>query len=134
MNDQHATPTRPFLREPIPEIDAAAVCLRRAAEAHLAGQPSLVVRLLEESNDPAVRLWAESLWGKASKYAASGPINSAPSFRVGVKERMPDLVLQRELHQRDGYYCRFCGIPVVRKQVREYLRKHSPEVQVWGRY
>jgi len=46
---------------------------------------------------------------------------------------MPSLVEQKALHARDGYYCRFCGIPVIRKQVRERLRKLYPDVQIWGR-
>jgi hypothetical protein len=46
---------------------------------------------------------------------------------------MPNLKLQLELHRRDGFYCRFCGIPVIRKQVREYIRAQYPEVPIWGR-
>jgi len=124
---------RVCLREPIPAIEAAAARLELAAIAHLSGQRSRAGQLIDEANDPAVRDWTESLWGKGSQYAASGPFLPTPAFINGVKERMPSAACQRELHGRDGYYCRFCGIPVVRKQIREYLRRSYPETNVWGR-
>jgi hypothetical protein len=133
MNTPLSTPLRIFLRAPIPEIEAAARHLELAAAAHLAGQRERAAQLIEIANDPAVREWTDSIWGKGSKFAASGPFNSSPAFVTSVKERMPGLGCQRELHERDGYYCRFCGIPVVRKQVREYLRSEYPETKIWGR-
>ena len=34
--------------------------------------------------------------------------------------------------QRDGFHCRFCGIPLVRSETRSLIRKASPEAVRWG--
>ena len=120
------------LREPIPEIQDAAEALQMAVKAHLAGERAHAAQLIDKANDPVVRAWTESIWGKSGEYAVSGRFDSVPAFIPGAKARMPTLGIQRDLHQRDGYYCRFCGIPVIRKQIRERLRKEYPKVQVWG--
>lgn len=133
MDNPQSTSTRQFLRAPIPEIEMAAESLKLAAEAHVAGHRERAAALLEEANKSAVRQWTESIWGKGGEYAVSGAFKSMPAFVKGVTERMPTLELQRELHRRDGFYCRFCGIPVVRKPVREYFRAQYLEVRVWGR-
>ncbi len=133
MNTPLPTSLRRFLREPIPEIERAADLLEHATAAHLAGNHEQAAELLERSNDPVVRQWTESLWGKGGRYAVSGPFQSSPAFVSGQHARMPSANHQAALHRRDGYYCRFCGIPVIRKQVREYFRKAYPRIRVWGR-
>ncbi len=126
-------PLRPCLRDPIPEIEVAAVLLDRAVTAHLAGRRSEVCELLKEADIPAIREWTESLWGKNMPYLPSGPHWSSLPTAPKAKERMPGLAIQQALHARDGYYCRFCGIPLVRKQVRNRLHNLYPEAQLWGR-
>ena len=46
---------------------------------------------------------------------------------------MPTAAQKRELHERDGYHCRFCGIPVIRKEIRQYIHKLYPESVPWGK-
>jgi hypothetical protein len=46
--------------------------------------------------------------------------------------RMPSADLKRRLHQRDGYHCRFCGIPVIRKEVRQRFVLSYPLLPIWG--
>jgi 5-methylcytosine-specific restriction endonuclease McrA len=46
--------------------------------------------------------------------------------------RMPGVELQRQLVARDGYHCRFCGIPVVPVQVRKKLAAAYHEALPWG--
>lgn len=126
---------RSCLREPVPEIEKAAALLQQAVDAHFADQPALVIQLLDQSNMPAIRAWTESLWGKNSPYSPSGTYHSTaePAELPGLTRRMPDLETQRALIKRDGFYCRFCGIPLVRKQVRERLSKLYPQARIWGR-
>jgi hypothetical protein len=133
MNTRVALPPRPWLREPIPEIEQSAELLATAVAEHLADRRREAAALITKANLQSVRGWTESLWGKSSKYAPSGPYLDVPAFGVSSSARMPGLQLQRDLHRRDGYYCRFCGIPVIRKQVRQRLRKLYPELQIWGR-
>jgi 5-methylcytosine-specific restriction endonuclease McrA len=50
-----------------------------------------------------------------------------------IESRMPDRKIKTELIQRDGYNCVFCGIPVIRKEIRIYINKHYPNALEWGR-
>lgn len=123
---------RNCLREPVPEIEEAARLLDRAVSAHLAGDHAITRQLVLEANMPVVRAWTESLWGAKSRYAPKKP--KGPVVTVDrILKRMPSLDIQRELHRRDGYHCRFCGIPIIRKEVRERFRKLYPDLPIWGR-
>jgi hypothetical protein len=46
---------------------------------------------------------------------------------------MPDRAELVELHRRDGFHCRFCGVPVIRKAVRVFLGKLYPAALRWER-
>lgn len=46
---------------------------------------------------------------------------------------MPNIDDQRQLHQRDGYHCRFCAIPVIRKEIRQRFCKLYPQVSIWDK-
>jgi 5-methylcytosine-specific restriction endonuclease McrA len=46
---------------------------------------------------------------------------------------MPDTQMKEELHRRDGYHCRFCGIPVIHADTRRFLHKIYPDAVPWGR-
>ena len=133
MSSSPLAPLRSCLCEPIPEIERAALLLDQAVAAHMAGRRTEAIQALQAANIPAVRQWTEALWGTNSGLAPKGPYWSSNPPEETTPARMPDATVQRALHARDGYYCRFCGIPVVRKQIRERLRRLYPEVQIWGR-
>ncbi|WP_353223385.1 HNH endonuclease [Salinisphaera sp. C84B14] len=46
---------------------------------------------------------------------------------------MPTAEERRVLRERDGYHCRFCGIPVIRKEIREKVKRLYPAAVTWGR-
>jgi hypothetical protein len=123
-------------RAAIPEIAVAAQYLDEAVSAHISNQPERAEELIRLSNIPAIREWTESLWGSASPYVHYRLLSGAPpSFESAQREklRMPSLAQRRLLHLRDGYHCRFCEIPVIRKEIRERLRILYPHVLPWGR-
>jgi hypothetical protein len=82
---------------------------------------------------PAIRAWTESLWGKNSPFVQYRPSNALPIVpkEERVKGRRPTADEKRQLHIRDGYHCRFCGIPVIRGEVRERIRKAYADVLPW---
>ena len=123
---------RKYLREPIAEIEATASQLAQAAKAHLAGSTAEVVALLRAANLSSIRDWTDSIWGKNGAYAVRGPYDSEPPVQRLEKARMPSTAVQRQLHAQGGYYCRFCGIPVIRREVREFFRKYYAEASLWG--
>ncbi|WP_114280679.1 HNH endonuclease [Thioalbus denitrificans] len=123
------------LREPIPEIADAARYLDAAVSAHLVGRTELANELFLLANMPAVREWAESLWGTDSPYIGYRPVDGAPLVvpkEARVPVRMPTAAEKQALHERDGFHCRFCGIPVIRKEVRQRIHRKYPKAVPWG--
>jgi hypothetical protein len=131
-----ASALRPCLRDPIPEIADAARYLDAAVSAHLAGRSDLAEELIRLADLPAISEWTESLWGAGSPYVKYRPVSDAPPCipkEQRLKARMPTSAEKRDLHQRDGYHCRFCGISVIRMEVCVRIRKKYPQALRWGR-
>lgn len=131
-----ATANRRCFRDPIPEIAQAALLLDKAVSAHLSGKRAEAEELICRADLPAIREWTESLWGRNSRYVTCRPLTPATSpatsalverqkFRMTAKQKT-DLLL------RDGYHCRFCGIPVIRREIREKIKKFYPVALKWG--
>jgi len=110
--------------------------LRQAANAHLLGLTKETEQLLRESNSAVVRQWLDSIWGKSSAYVhvrsvCDAPGNLPKTEREGA--RMPSSQDKRLLLKRDGFHCRFCGLPLIRQEVRSYLHRYYPDALPWGR-
>ncbi len=121
---------RDCLRDPIPEIFDAARYVDAAVSAHLSGNRKLADELIRLANMPAIRVWTESLWGKGGPWTRPLPVaNPIPLIpkRQRINLRMPNKVEVAALIRRDGYRCRFCGIPVVRAEIRTLMHKAYPE-------
>ncbi len=122
-------------REPIPEIYTAKNYLDEAVTAHLLGNSKKALDLIKLADIPIIRDWTESLWGAKSPYVKHRPLNtSIPSLpkEERVKVRMPTLAEKNKLHERDGFHCRFCGVPVIRKEIRSAIKDVYPEALQWG--
>ena len=119
-------------REPIPEIYDTARYLDAAVSAHLAGESAIAKELFALANSQVVWNWTDSIWGAKSPY-----VNVEKSTeRLGTpreKERMPTAEQKLRLHQRDGYHCRFCGLPVIRTEIRRKVSSAYPDQVPWGR-
>lgn len=123
------------LRPAIPAITTASKCLDEAASAHLSGDWQRAEDLIKAANIQAISEWVESLWGKASSYLHYGAVPDAPPVLGRAqreKLRMPTSAEKQALHVRDGYHCRFCGIPVIRAEIRKLLRKYYPSALLWS--
>lgn len=128
---------RDCLRNPIPEIWAAANSLLAAADAHVANDHKLARDFIASADNPVVRAWTESIWGKASpEIHRFRRIENAPPYLPKEQRplpRMPGLAVQRDVIKRDGFHCRFCGIPVVSTAARLKLCASYPDVAPWGK-
>ena len=125
---------RTCLREPIPEIYEAARFLDDAVTAHMTGQGHLAISLIRQADMPAIREWTESIWGKKSPYRQYRLVTEAsPSMprQNRIPLRMPTTAEKAALLQRDGYHCRFCGIPVIRDTVRQAISSAYPDALPW---
>ncbi|WP_395717129.1 HNH endonuclease [Prosthecobacter sp.] len=128
--------SRHCLREPIPEIADAARLLDAAVTAHLLGRRDVAEQLIRLANMPLLREYTESLWGAKSPHLQFRAVAGAPAHldhESRAKERMPTRAEETVLFKRDGYHCRFCGIPVIRKEIRERIRKVYSDALPWGR-
>lgn len=128
--------TRLCLRDPIPEITEAARTLDEAVSAHLRGDSASAEHLIRSTNTPILRDFIESMWGANSPHVRVRPValplpSNAPTEKV--TQRMPSAAEKQALHDRDGYNCRFCGIPVIRKEVRVKIAAVYPTALPWGR-
>jgi hypothetical protein len=134
MNYQ-SQPLRACLRDPIPEIFDAARHLDDAVTAHLAGNHSLADELIRLADIPAITEWTESLWGRGGPWSRPLPVENPLPFvpkEERVKARMPGIADITALLARDGFHCRFCGIPLVRAETRKLIREVYPEALRWG--
>lgn len=133
VENSASVPLRSCLLAPAPEIFEAANLLMAAASALLEGHHVEADALVRRADIPAIRDWTEGLWGASPKWARPSSSQVAPAILGRVEQRMPDKATLRAIVSRDGHHCRFCGIPVIRAEVRNHLRKLLPEAVRWGR-
>lgn len=124
------------LKEPIPEISLAADLLSQSVRAHFDGDSILAEHLLKKADIPAIRMWTESIWGQAGVYSQLVKILGNPKTLPKNERdpvRMPSKSIELELLKRDGFNCRFCGIPLIRKETRVFFQKKYPNAVMWGK-
>ena len=122
------------LREPIPEIHEAAYLLDCAISAHFSGNSDQAASLIKQANMPAIREWTESLWGPGGPFSKPKTIPNSPPY-IPKKQRMARMPSTADKHSlliRDGYHCRFCGIPVIRAETRNRIKDAYPHALQWG--
>ncbi|MGI1999124.1 HNH endonuclease [Shewanella frigidimarina] len=123
---------RRCFRKPIPEIYDIAKYMDAAVSAHNSGHFKVAEELFNIANNLEVREWTESIWGKKSPYVN---VQRNPSLHCNpkAKNRMPNMLMKKQLRARDGFHCRFCGIPVIRSEIRAYFHKIYPDAVPWGK-
>jgi hypothetical protein len=128
--------TRECLRPPIPEIADAARYLDAAVSAHLAGRSALAHELIQLADADPIRQWTDSIWGANSPYVLYRATPGAPPLISSADRaisREPTTQEKAKLLARDGYHCRFCGIPVIRAEVRQRICDAYPQALTWGK-
>ena len=128
---------RRCFREPIRDIFDAAALLDAAANAHLAGDSQQADNLIVLADQPTIAEWTESIWGKRNAGVHVFVVPSSPLPHLPVAKRpqprMPSLSTKAAILERDGFHCRFCGIPVIPAEVRHLLNRIYPSAARWGR-
>lgn len=128
--------SRKCFREPIEEIFKASEYLENAITFHQNGEFNKANELILKADIPKIRDWTESLWGKNSVYINYRElVNSPPILKKEerIETRMPNQTLKSKIIERDGYNCAFCGTPVIRSEIRNYIKNLYPNALKWGR-
>ena len=126
---------RNCLRDPIPEIFDAARYLDAAVSAHLKGEDEIAEKLIRLADMPAIREWTESIWGAKSPHKKFRVVSDAPPSmpkEERIPLRMPTTAEKRTLLGRNGYHCRFCGIPLIRDTIRQRIKTEYPNALPWA--
>ncbi|MGC1261570.1 MAG: HNH endonuclease [Jannaschia helgolandensis] len=130
---------RRCLREPIPELFQAAFLLEEAVNAHLAGDRAHAQERLIATNTAEIRAYVGSLWHSRKKYPQQvhyfrlRNVATLPERKPKSPDRSPTAAQKREVVTRDGYVCRYCGIPTIPVEVRDALRMAYPDELPWPR-
>jgi len=122
------------LSEPIPQIAEAARFLDEAATAHLSGRSELAEDLIRRADMPEIRKWLKPIWADSSvhlRFPASQE-QKPLSKELRSKERLATTSDKARIHQRDGYNCRFCGMPIIRRETRARIKAIYPTALTWG--
>jgi 5-methylcytosine-specific restriction endonuclease McrA len=126
---------KPCLRDPIPEIFDAARGLDAAVSAHLQGDRAVAAELIRRADLRILRDWTNALWGKGGPWSRPLFVDvSLPSLPKANRlvGRMPSSAEKRALIARDGHHCPFCGIPLIRAEIRSLIRGAYPDALAWG--
>jgi len=113
---------RRFMLEPFPQIAEAAQFLDSTADAHLAGNYDLAVRLILAADIREIAIWLDA-FGGTSLAADTGNAPPTVSDSKRFRPRMPGAALQRQIIERDRHHGRFCGVRVMRPKVRLRLKR-----------
>ena len=121
---------------PIPEVFQAAVLLKEAIQAHLRGDTDAARAAMRAANIPALRTWSTPLGIGVAKHQIYRPEDLPPILPKDQRyqPRLAGRDLQRDLVARDGHHCRFCGVPLIRAEVRKLLSQLYPEEVPWEPY
>ncbi len=133
MNEKPAT-LRTCLLDPIQEIFDAAIYLNDAVSAHLEGNRALADELIRLADMRVIYEWSEALWGKGGPHSRPLPVEvPVPCFPPSerAEKRQAGDPVKRALVARDGFHCRFCGIPLVRGKTRNLIRSSYPDALRW---
>ena len=130
-----AVTSRACISDPIPEVFDAARYLDAAVTAHLQGKHTLAEDLIRAADIPELYKWLKPIWSsnKAHLVAPENETGNPVRKEHRAKVRMPTNEEKKRIHRRDGYNCRFCGMPVIRPEVRTRIALTYPTTARWGR-
>jgi len=123
---------RRYMYEPIYKAFQSAALLSDAVDAHLHGDVVGAKRLLVEADIDEIRAWQWPIESKLPwKRLSNEPLSLLKQARA--KPRHPTGATRQIVIDRDGYHCRFCGLPVISSDVRKCLSVLYGEAIPWSR-
>lgn len=125
------------IKEPIPQIFETWVFLNQAVDAHLAGNRQLAEVLFEKADMRVVWEWLNPGWTRPDlNVVVSDPPGDTQEVPKHLRDSDRNIApaIRSAVLQRDGYRCRYCGIPVVHADIRKLAHRLYPGVVPWEPY
>ncbi len=124
---------RACLLSPLPEHEAAADMLSKAADATLAGDLETAHGLVRRADMPVLFEHAALVMsGSDRRIQRRRPVGAPAGKAAKIAARMPSGEAIKTLFARDGWRCRFCGCRVVPPRARSAMRAALPGTIPWS--
>lgn len=125
---------RNCLKEPIAAIFQAWDLLSSAVDAHIHGDRTSAEALFRQADMPEVWNWVNPGWIKPQLFVLVAKPDDDTVELPAVERhssRNPSKAVKAAVLARDGYRCRYCGIPVVDANIRKIAHKLYPQAVRW---
>jgi 5-methylcytosine-specific restriction endonuclease McrA len=122
------------LKQPIPELFESWDLMTAAADAHLSGDAEAAEALFRGANMPVLWDWLYPHWEKCHlNVIDKSPLGDSTTIAKADRhsKRFLDGSEKAAILTRDGYRCRYCGIPVISPEVRKAVRALYPRAVPW---
>lgn len=123
------------IKQPIAPIEVACRNLSLAVDAHLDGRLADAAAHFVAADCPEVWAWVNPAWSRADlNVQEKAPENDTRVVGWTLRDpiRHPVPAVRAEVLARDGYRCRYCGIPVVSADIRKLAHRLYPDAVRWG--
>lgn len=111
--------------------------MSKAVSAHLAGDRILAESLFKKADMRAVWEWLNPGWSRPDLnvvvHSPHGDTQEVPKH-LRDPDRNIAPAIKFAVLQRDGYRCRYCGIPVVHANIRKLAHRLYPDAVPWEPY
>lgn len=125
------------IKEPIPQILQSWDFLSQAVDAHLAQNKLLAEELFKKADMREVWEWLNPGWTRPNMNVViphpHGDTQEVPK-NLRDSDRNITSAIRSAVLQRDGYRCRYCGIPVVHADIRKLAHRLYPDAVPWEPY
>jgi len=125
------------IKEPIPQIFQSWEFLNQAVDAHLMGERLLAENYFKKADIHEVWEWVHHEWTRPHLNVVV-PVPHGDTQEVPKNLRDPDRNISPQIRsdvlQRDGYRCRYCGIPVIHADIRKLAHRLYPNAVPWEAY
>ncbi len=122
------------IKDPIPEIFQCWYYLNEAVDAHNSGDSEQAADLFKKADMKDVWDWLNPAWVDVHlNVAIKKPVGDTTIVPKGLRDpdRNIKMSVRRSVLKRDGYRCRYCGLPVVDANIRKMAHKHYPNEIPW---